>query len=262
MSALISRRNAIAKIAGGVALSASLAPLMAAETDAGTETRPKFRSPAQVKPAREELCRVALSLGLTSVDLQGPNDWAALKQFGLTCNLANGADLGRARGFSQVEHHEKLIANYRQIIPQVAQAGLTGLICYSGARGGLEAEAAIANSAAGIKPLLKLAEKNNVTLFMELSNNEINSTEYHVDFSAQYAELSKHIGSGHFKILQTVCQLQTVSRSAMAALRKYHPYLGCYYPAGLPNKAEFTRSSAAAGSEEMFQYTRVLQLVA
>jgi hydroxypyruvate isomerase len=258
MSTLISRRHAIAKIAGGVALSASISPLLAAEVER-TKIIPGVRPLRLTKPTLEELCKAALDLGLSSVDLQGPNDWSTLKKFGLTCSLAAGADLGKQRGFSQVEHHEKLIANYKQLIPQLAKAGLANLICYSGARGDLAAEAALANSASGLKQLLKLAEKNKVTLFMELTNNDINSQQYDPDYSTQYSQLAHRLGSAHFKILQEVYQLQTVPREAVVAMNKYHPYLGCYYPCGLPKKAEFAKTANIA-ADKMLQLNRAVKL--
>ncbi|EEF62892.1 TIM barrel protein [Pedosphaera parvula] len=259
MSSLISRRSALVKIAGGVALSASLSPLLAAESES-LKTISKVRSVAGTKPALAELCKVALELGLPSVELQGPNDWTTLKESGLTCSLANGADLGKQRGFSQVEHHEKLIASYKQIIPQLSKAGLTNLICYSGARGELEAETALANSASGLKKLLKLAEKNRVTLYMELTNNDLNSKHYDPEYSTQYSRLAQRLGSEHFKILQEVYQLQTVPLSAVAAIRKYHPYLGYYYPAGLPKQAEFAKAAAVTTRDKMLQYNRAVRL--
>lgn len=137
MSPLITRRNALAKIAGGVAMSATISPLLAVEVErAGSPQKAAPRAPG--KPSVEALCQTAAALGLTSVELQGPDEWATLKKFGLDCALTNGADLGPKRGFNQTEYHEKLIANYRQIIPQLAKAGFMNLICYSGARGGLK----------------------------------------------------------------------------------------------------------------------------
>ncbi|MDB6112366.1 MAG: Xylose isomerase domain protein barrel [Pedosphaera sp.] len=260
MSTLITRRNAIAKIAGGVALSASISPLLAA-ADESAKTVRKIGPLARNKPALEELCKVALELGLPSVELQSPSEWPALQTFDLTCGLANGADLGKQRGFSQVEHHDELIANYKKVIPQLSKAGLTGLICYSGARGGLEVETALANSASGLKQLLKLAERNKVTLYLELTNNSINSKDYDPYFGNQYSQLAHRIGSDRFKILQEVYQLQTVPHSAVAAIQKYHPYLGYYYPAGLPGKAEFAKAATTA-TERMLQFNRAVKLAA
>src|SRR4051794_36977799 len=114
MSAFISRRNAIAKIAYGMTASAALPSLLAAATSKTPEAG-DIRTKA--KASLLELCKVAVNLGLTSVELQGPDAWPTLKEFGLTCGLATGADLGPNLGFSQVEHHKKLIANYWEIIP-------------------------------------------------------------------------------------------------------------------------------------------------
>jgi hydroxypyruvate isomerase len=259
MSAFISRRNAIAKIACGMTASAALPTFLAAATSKNAEMG-DVRTMS--KTSLLELCKTAVSLGLPSVELQGPNAWPTLKEFGLTCGLGTGADLGPKLGFSQIEQHKKLVANYREIIPLAAKAGLSNLICYSGARGKLKLEEALTNSESGIKPLLKLAEKHKVTLVMELTNNDVNSNHYDPEFTTQYSRLSHHIGSDHFKILQEVYQLQTIPQTAMLALRKYHPFLGCYYPAGLPKQPEFAKSISASGSDQLIQYNRALKLTA
>lgn len=94
---------------------------------------------------------------------------------------------------------------------------------------------------------------------MELTNNGVNAKDYDPEYSVQYSQLARHIGSERFKILQEVYQLQTMPPDAISAIRKYQPYLGHYYPAGLPKK-EFAK--AATGAENMLQFNRALKLAA
>ena len=51
--------------------------------------------------------------------------------------MCQGAGLGIDRGFNDPKLHDELVASYEAVIPQVAAAGLTNLICFSGKRNGL-----------------------------------------------------------------------------------------------------------------------------
>ena len=51
--------------------------------------------------------------------------------------MAQGAGLGIDRGFNDPALHDELVASYEKVIPMVADAGLTNLICFSGRRNGV-----------------------------------------------------------------------------------------------------------------------------
>ena len=50
------------------------------------------------------------------------------------CRYVPRAGLGIDRGFNDPKLHDELVASYEAVIPQVAAAGLTNLICFSGKR--------------------------------------------------------------------------------------------------------------------------------
>ena len=77
----------------------------------------------------ETLCIEAKKMGITGIDLVGPEAWPTLKKHNLISTMCNGAELNLVDGFNDIQFHEKLIQRYTEMIPRVAQAGYTNLIC-------------------------------------------------------------------------------------------------------------------------------------
>src|SRR5687767_4367205 len=54
----------------------------------------------------EDLCKASKEIGLTSIELVGPQEWPVLKKYGLTSALPNGAGMGIERGFNDPQYHD------------------------------------------------------------------------------------------------------------------------------------------------------------
>ena len=98
----------------------------------------------------EDLCKAAKNIGLTSIELTGPDDWPLLKKYGLTSAMPNGAGKGIEKGFNDPQYHDELVASFEAVIPKAANAGLNQIICFSGNRNGLDDEKGIENCAIGL----------------------------------------------------------------------------------------------------------------
>lgn len=186
----------------------------------------------------ETLCKASKEMGIQSVELQGPDEWPTLKKYDLTCAMANGAGMGIERGFNRLENHDKLIADYERVIPLVANAGLTNLICFSGNRAGLDDEQGIKNCAIGLKKLMPAAEKHKVTIVMELLNSKVNHKDYQCDKTPWGVELCKAVGSERFKLLYDIYHMQIMEGDVIATIRKFHPYIAHYHTGGVPGRNE------------------------
>src|SRR5215472_8305752 len=116
----------------------------------------------------EDLAKAGKQFGLQSVELLGPKDWPAAQKFGLTCAMASNPTVdglgGIPKAFNRVEHHDKLVAAYEDLIPKAMNAGLVNVICFSGNREKLADEQGLENCAAGLKRLMATCEKNKITL--------------------------------------------------------------------------------------------------
>ncbi|MBC3539072.1 hydroxypyruvate isomerase family protein [Rufibacter sediminis] len=186
----------------------------------------------------EELCVAAQGMGLKGIDLVGPKDWPTLKKHGLISTMCNGAEISLTEGFNHPQYHATLIKNYSDMIPLVAKAGYTNLICFSGNRNGLDDETGLKNSVEGLKKLLPLAEKHKVVLVMELLNSKVNHPDYQCDRTAWGAELAKRLGSENFKLLYDIYHMQVDEGNVIQTIRENHQYIAHYHTAGVPGRHE------------------------
>lgn len=186
----------------------------------------------------EELCQAAKNIGLTSVELTGPDEWPVLKKYGLTSAMPWGAGMGIEKGFNNPAYHDELVASYEAIIPKVANAGLNQIICFSGNRNGLDDEKGIENCAIGLKRLMPIAEKHKVTVVMELLNSKVNHKDYQCDKTPWGAALCEKIGSENFKLLYDIYHMQIMEGDVIATIKKYHPYISHYHTGGVPGRNE------------------------
>ena len=186
----------------------------------------------------EELCQAAKNIGLTSIELTGPDEWPVLKKYGLTSAMPWGAGMGIEKGFNNPVYHDQLVADYEAIIPKVANAGLNQIICFSGNRNGLPDEKGIENCAVALKRLMPVAEKHKVTVAMELLNSKVNHKDYQCDKTEWGVALCEKVGSENFKLLYDIYHMQIMEGDVIATIRKYHPYISHYHTGGVPGRNE------------------------
>jgi hydroxypyruvate isomerase len=186
----------------------------------------------------EELCKAAKEIGLSSIELLGPDDWPTLKKYDLTCAMAWGAEKSLTEGFNDPKYHDELVASYEAMIPKVANAGLNNLICFSGNRNGMSDEQGMENCAKGLRRLIKTAEKHKVTLSMELLNSKVNHKDYMCDHTKWGVELAKMIASDRFKLLYDIYHMQIMEGDVIRTIQEYHPYISHYHTGGVPGRNE------------------------
>jgi hydroxypyruvate isomerase len=186
----------------------------------------------------DTLCNASKEIGIASVELQGPKEWPTLQKYGLTCAMANGAGMGITKGWNRREHHEALLKSYEEVVPLVAKAGLTNLICFSGNRAGQDDAEGIKICAEGLKKLMPTAEKHNINIVMELLNSKVNHPDYQCDKTPWGAELCKQVGSDRFKLLYDIYHMQIMEGDVIATIRKYHQYIAHYHTGGVPGRNE------------------------
>lgn len=186
----------------------------------------------------EQLCAEAKKIGLKGIDLLGPKAWPTVKKYGLDSPMCNGAEINLTDGFNDKRFHATLIKNYTEMIPLVARAGYTNLICFSGSRRGMDNETGWSNCVEGLKPLLSLAEKNKVVLVMELLNSKINHKDYQCDRTSWGVELAKRLGSENFKLLYDIYHMQIDEGDVIRNITENHQYIAHYHTGGVPGRNE------------------------
>ena len=190
------------------------------------------------KIALDDLCKAAKEIGLSSIELQGPEEWPTIKKHGLTCAMPWGAGKGIENGWNNLQLHDELLASFEDVIPKVANAGLDKIITFSGNRKGMSDEQGLENCAIGLKRLMKTAEKHKVTVTMELLNSKVNHKDYMCDTTKWGVELAKRIGSDRFKLLYDIYHMQIMEGDVIRNIQEYHPYISHYHTGGVPGRNE------------------------
>ena len=254
MKTQISRRSALAKIAGSTAVLSAAASLSerltAAESSAGAALKGRINHSVckwcYPKVSLEDLCLAGKDMGLHSVELLAVNDFPTLKKHDLICAMVSGVPGGISDGLNRVENHEKIVKYFEETIPVVANAGYPNIICFSGNRRGMDDEKGLENCALGLKRVVGLAEKHKVNIAMELLNSKVNHKDYMCDHTAWGVALCKRVGSERFKLLYDIYHMQimegdvirTIKGDKEAGVEAAAPYIAHYHTGGVPGRHE------------------------
>jgi hydroxypyruvate isomerase len=201
----------------------------------------------------EEFCRECAKMGIESVELLGADQWPTVKKVGLTCAMCNGPD-NIGYGWNRVEHHDKLVEAFEKAIPEVAKVGFPNIITFSGNRKGKEGgapytvtdEEGLETCVKGLKRIVGVAEKNNVTMILELLNSKVDHKEYMADHTAWGVEVCKRVGSERLKLLYDIYHMQIMEGDVIRTIRgdkgkgieAAAPFIGHYHTGGNPGRNE------------------------
>ena len=248
------RRFLIAGASAGAAALVASAADAAAPAAAVPATRP--RSPAAFRHSVcrwpyprytvDELATMARELGLDSVELLEPDEWAIAHRHGLACAVGY-ADVPDRRtrlthGFNRADHHAWLLPAYERAIPEASAARVPNLICFSGNRAGMSDEAGLETCARGLRALMPTAERHGVTLIMELLNSKVDHADYQCDRTRWGVALVDRVGSERFKLLYDIYHMQIMEGDVIRTIREHHRHIAHYHTAGVPGRHEIDAS--------------------
>lgn len=189
----------------------------------------------------EELCQVAVAMGIESVELVDPEHWPILKKYGLVCAMASSH--GFVNGWNHRENwpmcREKIIA----AVDACAEAGFPNVITFSGFRKGMPDDVGLENTVAGLKTVVGYAEKKKVNLVLEVLNSRVDvemkgHPDYMGDTVEWCVEVCKRVGSPRLKILFDVYHVQIMQGDIITRIRQFAEYIGHYHVAGVPGRHE------------------------
>ena len=240
------RRTALRNIALTAAGSATLSTVGISNTPEKEEEIPtKLKANIKQSVCRwcysdmplEELADFCKDLGMFSIELLKEEEWKIVQDRGLTCAVATG-DISLTKGFNDVRNHTKLQAFYPDLIRKAAAAGLPNVICFSGNRNGISDTDGMENCAIGLEPLVKLAEKEGITLIMEVFNSKVDHPDYMADSTKWTVDLCKKMSSDQMKILYDIYHMQIMEGDIIRTIQDNHEYFAHYHTAGVPGRNE------------------------
>ena len=187
----------------------------------------------------EDFLKSLNELGVTTIELVDPKDYPLLKKYNIHCAMCHGAEISFVEGWNDTQYHEILIKNYSEMIPFIAEAGYTNLICFSGSRNGMDDDVGLKNCVEGLKQIIPLAEEYGVIVQMELLNSKtVPHEDYMCDHSEWGVELCKQLGSDNFKLLYDIYHMQMMEGNIIKTIRTYQEYIGHYHTGGVPGRGQ------------------------
>jgi hydroxypyruvate isomerase len=247
------RRQALVTMAGGLTGGLVMNVLKGGEDNSmqAAETKPKIKGHLKQSISRwcfgkwslDELCKQAARIGYQGLDLVGSQDWPTLKKYGLTCavNSASGP-VQINSGLNRRENHAAIVESLKKEIELAAAAGVPNVICFSGNRTGMSDEEGLQNCLVGVKQVAGYAEKNGVTLCMELLNSKVDHKDYMCDHTAWGVKLVKAVGSPRFKLLYDIYHMQIMEGDVIRTISENIESIAHMHTAGVPGRHEIDGS--------------------
>ncbi|MDG2385404.1 MAG: TIM barrel protein [Pirellulaceae bacterium] len=201
-------------------------------------------------------CSVARELGYQSVELVSPDAFPTLKQHGLTCAIV-GTQIqpGPAfmRGYNNPNFHPMVLKATREAIDAAAANGYDNVIAFTGFRAKdptnpdsecFSDEEGAANCVEGFKQIVGYAEKQGVTICLEMLNTRDDSDPmrghpgYQGDSTDYCIDIIKAVGSDRLKLLFDIYHVQIMDGDVIRRIRQYKDYIGHVHTAGNPGRGE------------------------
>ena len=235
-------RRSVLALAG-----ASLLPAIARAQDKAAAATPPGKRKLRQSVARwiyseipiDELCTKVKDMGITAIDLLSANEWMVPKKHGLVCSMAFGPkSMQIGHGLNRLEHHDGFVKESEDIVPRIAEAGITNMIVFSGNRGGMDDATSIKNSIIGMQRMLPIAEKHGVTLCYEYLNSKVDHKDYQFDRMSLGLEVVKGAGSKFCKILYDIYHVQIMEGDIIRTMRDNIAHIGHFHTGGVPGRRD------------------------
>ena len=186
----------------------------------------------------ELLIDKAKDLGIQSIELLNPDEWELVYKSGLECAVANGSPLGITVGFNDLKNHDQLFKDFEKFIPMAADHGIPNIICFSGNRRQISDAEGLENCAVGLDPVVKLAERYNIRVIMELLNSRVDHQDYQCDNTAWGIQLVDKLGSENFKLLYDIYHMQIMEGDIIRTIQNHKDYIAHFHTGGVPGRNE------------------------
>lgn len=186
----------------------------------------------------EQFAEHCQDLHIQSIELLNPNEWDTVLNKGLSCAISNGSPLGITQGFNNPDLHGQLKKDYMPIIASAADKGIQQIICFSGNRNGLSDDIGMDNCAVGLEAIVKEAERQGITIVMELLNSKIDHQDYMCDHTEWGVRLVEKIGSPNFKLLYDIYHMQIMEGDVIRTLTENQDYISHFHTGGVPGRNE------------------------
>ncbi len=203
----------------------------------------------------DRTCQVARELGIPSVEVVGPEHWPTLQRNNLICAMAPNGMPGAPfmRGLNNPRFHDEVIERTRTAINACGDARFPNVIAFTGYKwrdpdnansGEIPRDEATDNCVRGLRALVELAERRNVTVCVEHLNTRDASHPmkghpgYQGDDLDWLCAILRRVNSPRIKLLFDCYHVQIMHGDVMRRLEQCRDLLGHIHVAGNPGRGE------------------------
>jgi len=208
------------------------------------------------KPMTEaQLADHARKMGVKSVELISPEHYKMLQSVGMTCAIAPNGMPGAPfiKGLNNPKYHEQVVKNTKAAIDACAEYKVPSVIAFNGYKwrdaeddksGEISLDEGAADCVEGLKKLAGHAEKNGVTVCLEMLNTRDGSHPmkghpgYQGDDLDYCADIVNKVGSKNVKLLFDVYHVQIMDGDVIRRINQFKDIIGHYHTAGNPGRRE------------------------
>jgi hydroxypyruvate isomerase len=188
----------------------------------------------------EDFCREVAAMGLTAIDLLGPEQWPIAAKHGLICSTGSPGKGGGTipNGLNNVALHDAIARTFAEALPKARDAKVPNLITFFGNRNGMPDAQAIDNCVAGLNRIKSIAEDTGVTVVVELLNSKVDHKDYQGDRTAFGVEVMKRVASPRVKLLYDVYHMQIMEGDVIRTVRDNWEHIAHFHTGGVPGRHE------------------------
>lgn len=200
----------------------------------------------------EELCQLAVRMGVPSIELIDPEHWPTLKRHGLVCALAGSH--GFVQGMNNPKFQPMCLEKLRTAIDRCADAGFPSVITFTGFAADvsspegersptIDPEEGIRNCVDGYKRIVGYAEEKQINISLEMLNSRVDEEMkghpgYQGDHVDYCLEIIRRVGSPRLGLLFDIYHVQIMDGDLIQRIRAHHEYINHVHTAGNPGRAE------------------------
>ena len=203
----------------------------------------------------EQTCRVARDLGCKSVELCGPEDYATVRAFGLTCALAPNGMPGApfVKGLNNMRYHNEVIGRTMEAMDICEDFDIPNVIAFNGYKWEdaenpeseeLSLEEGAENCVRALKELARHGERRGVTVCLEMLNTRDDTHPmkghpgYQGDNLDYVLDIVKEVSSPRVKLLFDIYHVQVMHGDVIRRIGECAEYIGHVHTAGNPGRGE------------------------
>jgi hydroxypyruvate isomerase len=185
----------------------------------------------------DTLAREAAAMGIKAMDLIGPDEWPAVKKYGLVPTMTTGGGT-IPDGLNRKENHARIEQQFRENIPIAAAAGVPNVITFSGNRRGQPDAEGLDNCVLGLNRVKAIAEDQGVTICLELLNSKVNHKDYQCDHTSWGVEVIKRVASPRVKLLYDIYHMQIMEGDVIRTIQDNIAHIAHFHTGGVPGRHE------------------------